>query len=120
MGDLNNMVLKKGEMCYSNCGKEGAEICPQRVISEGLMMEKHPHCTSNVECVGQTRRVLCSPRAETGADKAEAADFEEQPEVSGSSLSAVGPGACCLVAIATGAAGASIGGRLASHWRCSL
>lgn len=58
--DLNDVVLRNGEDCFSECGESMAtQRCPKRVIEPGLSFVKQPLCKSHTECVGRADRVLC-------------------------------------------------------------
>ncbi|CAD7960579.1 unnamed protein product [Amoebophrya sp. A120] len=70
--DLDDQVLRKGEACFSDCGKtRGKQKCPQRVLEHGLGFSKDEECKSTVECVAEDR-VLCQANkggvAEAGFD----------------------------------------------------
>eukprot|EP00392_Amoebophrya_sp_AT5.2_P000409 g410.t1 len=57
--DLDNQVLRKGEACYSSCGKtKSRQKCDPRVAEYGLSFSKNEDCRSRIECVAEDR-VLC-------------------------------------------------------------
>ena len=68
--DLDDVVLREGESCYSDCGATlSTQLCPKRVIEPGLKFLKQQSCRSHTECVGREDRLLCEAVPDERAER---------------------------------------------------
>ena len=58
--DLDYVVLREGESCYSDCGiVDRKKTCDEAVLEPNLVFKKDVGCNDHTECIGQSSRVSC-------------------------------------------------------------
>ena len=74
--DLDDVVLRDGERCYSDCGETAVDrYCQSRVLEPNLSFQKDTGCKSNMECIGREFRHLCVARRSTAQDRSALDEF---------------------------------------------
>ena len=56
--DLDYVVLREGESCYSDCGlTDRKKTCDEAVLEPNLVFKKDVGCSDHTECIGHSSRV---------------------------------------------------------------